>query len=599
MPPPDRWGLKAMRLLLTFARTYPLHSAIMLVALLLAGIAEGFGLTALVPLLGSLSGSGLEQQGGLSSGGSSHGAHFVTQAITWLGLRPTVGVLLLVVLAGIVLKSVFMLFANKRVGYTVAHVATDLRLALLRTLLTARWRYYLDQPVGGLANAFATEALRASQAYYSGAKMAALFLQAVIYGSIAFLISWKAMLASIVLGTTLLYGLNRFVRKARRAGARQTSLLQSSIARLTDSLQSIKPLKAMAREDLADAVLETETNRLNKALRKEVFSKEALRSLQEPMLAAFLVLGMYVTLVCWALPLTSILFLIFLIAGMGNRLSKVQQEYQKMVTFESAYWSLQAKIQQAAQEREAIFGERLPTLQRCVRLDAVSFMYDKSWVLKNVSLEISAGSFTAVTGPSGAGKTTVADLVMGLLRPQEGQIYIDDLPLATVDIRRWRRMIGYVPQETLLLHDTIMRNVTLGASELGERDVEDALRAAGAWGFVTPLPQGMHTPVGERGSKLSGGQRQRIAIARALVHKPSLLVLDEATSGLDPASEMQICDTLRALRGKLTILAISHQPALVNAADRVYRLNDGTGLLLANRRGVYPGLENLGASASG
>ncbi|MBW1849955.1 MAG: ATP-binding cassette domain-containing protein [Deltaproteobacteria bacterium] len=125
-------------------------------------------------------------------------------------------------------------------------------------------------------------------------------------------------------------------------------------------------------------------------------------------------------------------------------------------------------------------------------------------------------------------------------------------------------MIGYVPQETLLLHDTVKRNVTLGDPELREKDVENALRAAGAWDFVMTLSQGMHSTVGERGGKLSGGQRQRIAIARALVHKPVMLILDEATSGLDPESEESICDTLRQLRGKLTILAISHQPALVN-----------------------------------
>ena len=188
-------------------------------------------------------------------------------------------------------------------------------------------------------------------------------------------------------------------------------------------------------------------------------------------------------------------------------------------------------------------------------------------------------------------------LIIGLLRPQRGQIWIDDLSFETVDIRTWRRVIGYVPQETLLLHDTVMRNVTLGDPESSEKDVENALRAAGAWGFVSALPQGMHSTVGERGGKLSGGQRQRIAIARALVHKPVLLILDEATSGLDPESEASICDTLRQLRGKLTILAISHQPALVNVADRAYRVQDGEALLMGNHQDIDSDSGDVGSGS--
>jgi ATP-binding cassette subfamily C protein len=146
-------------------------------------------------------------------------------------------------------------------------------------------------------------------------------------------------------------------------------------------------------------------------------------------------------------------------------------------------------------------------------------------------------------------------------------------------------MIGYVPQETLLLHDTVLVNVTLGAPELTEQDVERALRDAGAWEFVTEMPEGIHSVVGERGMRLSGGQRQRITIARALVHKPQFLILDEATSALDPVSEADICRTLGELKGKLTILAITHQQALFDAADRVFRLSNGKVQLMENRPG--------------
>jgi ATP-binding cassette subfamily C protein len=136
-------------------------------------------------------------------------------------------------------------------------------------------------------------------------------------------------------------------------------------------------------------------------------------------------------------------------------------------------------------------------------------------------------------------------------------------------------MIGYVPQETILLHDTIMRNITLGDPTLQPADVEWALQAAGASDFVASLPDGLETVVGERGGKLSGGQRQRVVIARALVNKPRLLILDEATSALDHESEDAIRRTLENLTGQLSILAISHNRALVHAASRVYFLQAG------------------------
>jgi ATP-binding cassette, subfamily C, bacterial len=196
--------------------------------------------------------------------------------------------------------------------------------------------------------------------------------------------------------------------------------------------------------------------------------------------------------------------------------------------------------------------------------------------LRNVFLTIPAGGFIALTGPSGAGKTTIADLIIGLFSPQEGQVSIDDVSVTDMSLKAWRSMIGYAPQETIMFHDTIFTNVTLGDPTLSRADAEEALRGAGSWDFVTSLPEGMDWIVGEKGARLSGGQRQRIAIARALVRRPKLLILDEATTALDPKTEAAVCETLEHLRGKVTIIAISHQPALVNAADEVYRLEHMT-----------------------
>jgi ATP-binding cassette subfamily C protein len=197
-------------------------------------------------------------------------------------------------------------------------------------------------------------------------------------------------------------------------------------------------------------------------------------------------------------------------------------------------------------------------------------------VLKDVSLEIPAGRITTLIGESGSGKTTIADLLLGLFLVDSGRITLDGVPLDQIDLLRWRSMVGYVPQEVLLFNSTVFDNVALGDPGISEADVRAALEDAGCMGFVNELPEGLKAPVGERGAMLSGGQRQRIALARALVHRPALLILDEATSALDPETEAEICQTVRRQAGKLTVLAITHQPAWVTIADRVYRVIEGS-----------------------
>ena len=159
-------------------------------------------------------------------------------------------------------------------------------------------------------------------------------------------------------------------------------------------------------------------------------------------------------------------------------------------------------------------------------------------------------------------------------------------------------MIGYVPQETFLFHDTVMANVTLGEPGIARADVETALRRAEAWAFVAALPDGMDTVVGERGARLSGGQRQRVAIARALVRDPALLILDEATTALDPETEAGIVATVRRLTGRLTVLSISHQPAMQDAASVVYQLDEGAAVRLENGEPALDGPESSGRGPS-
>jgi ATP-binding cassette subfamily C protein len=264
-----------------------------------------------------------------------------------------------------------------------------------------------------------------------------------------------------------------------------------------------------------------------------------------------------------------------LLANMVSSVGKIQRAYQKAVLFESAFQSAEELIREAESAPEPNPGTEPPSFEERVRLAHVTFAYNQTPVLQDVSIEVPAFAMTVLAGPSGAGKTTMVDLILGLNHPTSGQVLIDERPLATIDLQQWRGMVGYVPQELLLFHDTIQANVSLGDPRIGEAEVRAALETAGAWGFVSALPGGVQEIVGEKGARLSGGQRQRIALARALVLNPRLLILDEVTSALDPDTAYEIAAAIRELSDRVTILVISHRPEFLEIADRLYRVEHG------------------------
>lgn len=566
----------AADMLVNLFRRYPGRSVAVLSALLVASLLDGLGLSTLLSLISLSSQAGDDAGAALAdTEDPSLPEQLIDAAFGSVGIEPTLPWLLGLGIALILFKTLVVLLANRQVGYAVAQVATDLRLDLVQAVAASRWRYYLSKSVGSLANAMATEAQRASEGYLQGAIMSAQLITAVVYTALAFMISWQVTLGALALAALVLGGLNILVRTAGRAGRRQTGLLKIILSAMTDQLAAIKPLKAMAREDRFDTLISGQTRQLNKALRKQVFSKEAMKALQEAVLVVLAAIGLVIMLAVLDMTLSAAMVLIFLLARVVTLLSKAQRAWQHMAISESAYWSLHEAIDEARAEREARRGDLELELDRAISFEGVSFAHPDHPVFIGQSLEIRAGELTVITGPSGSGKTTLIDLVAGLLRPDSGQVRVDDVDLDRADQKLWRRGIGYVPQEALLVNDSVFNNITLGAPELGREDVERALQKADALEFVTRMHGGLDASVGERGGRLSGGQRQRLAIARALVHQPRLLILDEATSNLDHASEQAVLSTIAHLKGELTMLAVTHQTGMLDLADRIYTVRDG------------------------
>jgi ATP-binding cassette subfamily C protein len=556
-----------MRLIRTLLTIYRAQSLTLVLALLCASVLEGVSLTALLPTLNLVLGEASDEPSQL--------ARWANEALARLDVSPSLGLLLLVIVLGLAAKNLLLLYANRKVGYIATNVTTELRLELLRAVMGSKWSYFIHQSIGQMANAMATETMRVMEAFIYGTRLIALTIQAVVYGFVALTVSWQATLFCLLASTIILLLSQGLVRMSKKAGKRQTELYASLLGRLTDTLQSVKPFKAMERGEVSGQVLTNETRGLNRALQKQVLGRAALESAQEPLFAVFISLGVFLALDRFSMAVSTVTMMVLVSARLATIIGDIQKQYQKMVVRESAYWSVRRRIDEARSASEELPAGELVEFSRDIELQDIHLAYGDNQVLQGLSLHVPYGSMTTLVGPSGSGKTTIIDLIVGLVRPDRGQVLIDGRPMERVDIRAWRRQVGYVPQENLLLHDTIANNVSLGEDDVTPADIEYALRAAGAWDFVTELADGVQTVTGERGARFSGGQRQRIMLARALVHRPRLRILDEATNALDPDSEADICRTLRALKGDVTILAVTHQSALAAVSDRVYRVVDG------------------------
>lgn len=539
--------------------------ALNLALLLLAGLTEGVSLLVFVPALQLLQDAGAE-----------HGA--VARVLDTIGVPYRLGPVLLLCVSLVGVRALLVYGKNRCGARLHFGVADRLRLRLYRALGEAQWAV-----AGTLRSADIEDVLtNGINRVQSGVWSLLLLVQAVVLFGVYLGLSALASptLTALVgaAGLALMLALRNQRRQAATLGSRLNDDRQASFREMSTLVNGLKVAKSFGSERAHAQRFAATVD----AMRGGYVGYADLnaRSTLLFQIAAGALLGsaVYVGARPLALDLPTLLLLVFCVARLAPYLSQVQM-YAQDLLFALPAWE-QARALEAtlvAAREPPISGDERFTLNHAIEVERLSVTYPGAArpALDGVSFSLPAGRCTALIGPSGAGKSTLADVLLGLIPADCGTLRIDGQALQPALMQAWRRRVGYVQQETFLLPDSVRENLRLGDPQADDTALWQALDLAAAADFVRALPQGLDTPVGERGSRLSGGERQRLALARALLRQPLLLILDEATASLDAGNQARIGEALGGLRGRVTILLITHRQALTRHADRTLVLEAG------------------------
>ena len=524
----------------------------------------------LIPLLAA---AGLDVEQGAMRGISA----FISNGFRAAGLDPT----LLAVLSVYVSIVIIQALLGRRLGvlsYSLIYKFVGvLRERLYRAIAGSGWLFFSRSRASDFTHALTAELDRVATATYSLISLTAAAVVTLVYVALAFRLS--AALTAIVFacGAGLLLLLRGKTRAARATGEQITEAYEDLYSASIEHLGGMKTVKSYGAEarnaELFAGLARRVTETLTGANRHHTdasfwFSVGSVVTLSIAVFFSFQVLG---------LPTATVFLLLFLFARIMPRFSVMQQYYQQLLNELPAFESFARMEARCLAAAETLVGDGQEiALKRDVRLEQVSFAYNEpNNVISDLNLKIPARLTTAIVGPSGAGKSTIADLVLGLVTPDRGRILVDGAELTPGRMRSWRDQIGYVAQDTFLFHDTVRANLLWACPTASDEQIREALGLAAADRFVSALPAGIETVVGDRGVRLSGGERQRIALARALLRRPSLLILDEATSALDSENENRIKRAIEELHGSITILIITHRLFSIARADNIYLIEQG------------------------
>ncbi len=535
-------------------------------------LTEGVGIILLIP---TLQATGLNLAG---QGQVGRYAELISRVFRAAKISPTLPVLLAIFVVLISTRALMVRFESVSTSSVALKMERYLRERLYQSFTNANWLFLCRKKSSDLIHALTAEIDRVGSATFYTQLLASDALVTVIYALIALALApWVTVLV-LTAGLFLVILLRGRTRALHQAGSQISNANQRLYGAAIDHVQGLKAVKTYGAEE-SDCRVFTQLSERLAAAGQEAARRQALTSWWfESGSVAILSAAIYVSIAALAVAPAAILILLFVFARLMPRLMSAHEHYRGILNELPAFATTLALEEECRAAAEPRVSSHEPVeLRQRLELRNVSFGYEAGQrsVIRNLDLEISVGQAVAIGGPSGSGKSTLADIVMGLLTPESGELVIDGIVLDKSRVGEWRKRIGYVSADTLLFYGTIRSNLLWADPGATDEEIWTALRLAAADDFVRRLPDQLETPVGDRGALFSQGERQRIALARALLRKPSLLVLDEATNSLDYENEARVLGAIDRLRRSLAILIIAHRDSTIEWADAVYLLEDG------------------------
>ncbi|NMB47895.1 ABC transporter ATP-binding protein [Candidatus Kuenenbacteria bacterium] len=488
--------------------------------------------------------------------------------------------ILVFALVMIILKNLFNYLRTIYIVKVSNLIKRDLQSEMFNAIADTSYDFYGGMKSGGLIGSISVYTNGIVGFYFVLLDLLVRISKSGVYLFILVLISWKATIIFIILEIALSPVVKKIFGIIKSVSMQTTVAVADLHDRMVEIFNNIRLIKISSAENYEKERFDKITTDLARLEFDNAKYDNSITPIAETVLMLAIILFFIVGIEFFKIDLIvflpAIVAYLYVFMKIFDEINAILRSFSKIFQYIEPYKAYEKML---ATAREAILPngqKQFQTLKKGIEFKNVSYGYYKGQtVVQDINLFIPKGKFIALVGPSGVGKTTLANLVVGLFYPKEGQILIDDVDIQELDIHSWRKKIGYISQDITIFNNSVEYNIAYGDLAAPKEKIIEAAKAANIYDDIMNLPKNLQTFLGEKGAKLSGGQRQRIAIARAILRDPEILILDEATSSLDIETEQIIQKELLAIMKSRTVIAIAHRLPTIKMADQIVVLNHG------------------------